>query len=63
LLLPPLMTTIDGGGGDGNNYGDDRPFVRGSLQPPPLGRAVRRNVCLTVVGDGIVGLGVGLLIL
>ncbi len=56
------MTTIDGGGGNGNNYGYDRPFARGSLQLPPLGGAVRRDVCLTVVGNGIVGLGVGLLV-
>ncbi len=62
LLPPPLMTTIDGGGGNGNNYGYDSPFACGSLQPPPLGRAVRRNVCLTVVGDGVVGLGIGSLI-
>ncbi len=32
------------------------------MQPPPLGRAVGRNVCLTVVGNGVVGLGVGLLV-
>ncbi len=62
MLLPPLMTTIDGGGGDGDNYGYDRPFAWGSLQPPPLGGAVGRDVCLTVVGDGVVGLGVGLLV-
>ncbi len=62
MFLPPLMTTIDGGGGNGNNYGCDRPFARGSLQPPPLGGAVGRDVCLTVVSDGVVGLGVGLLV-
>ncbi len=56
------MTTIDGSGGDGDNYGYDRPFARGSLQPPPLGGAVGRDVCLTVIGDGIVGLGVGSLV-
>ncbi len=56
------MTTIDGGGGNGNNYGYDRPFTRGSLQPPPLGGAVGHGVCLTVVGDGVVGLGVGSLV-
>ncbi len=56
------MTTIDGGGGNGNNYGYDRPFARGSLQPPPLGRAVGRDVCLTVVGDGVVVPGIGWLI-
>ncbi len=33
------------------------------MQPPPLGGAIGRNVCLTVVGDGIVGLGVGSLII
>jgi hypothetical protein len=58
LLRPPLMTTIDGGGGDGKNYGYDRPFARGSLQLPPLGGAVGHDVCLTVVGNGVVGLGV-----
>ncbi len=62
MLPPPSMTTIDGGGGNGDNYGYDRPFARGSLQPPPLGGAVGRNVCLTVVGDGVVGLGVGSLV-
>jgi hypothetical protein len=62
LLPPPLMTTIDGGGSNGDNYGYDRPFAQGSLQPPPLGRAVGRDVCLTVVGNGIVGLGVGSLV-
>ncbi len=61
LLPPQLMTTIDGSGSNGNNYGYDQPFARGSLQPPPLGGAVGHDVCLTVVGDGIVGLGVGLL--
>jgi hypothetical protein len=61
-LPPPSMTTIDGGGGDGDNYGYDRPFARGSLQPPPLCGAVGRDVCLTVVGDGVVGLGVGSLV-
>ncbi len=62
MLLPLLMTTIDGGGGNGNSYGYDQPFAQGSLQPPPLGGAVGRDVYLTVVGDGIVGLGIGLLI-
>ncbi len=57
------MTTTDGGGGDDNNYGYDRPFARGSLQPPPLGRAVGCNVCLTIVGDGVVGLGIGFLVI
>jgi hypothetical protein len=62
-LLPlPLMTTIDGGGGNGNNYCYDRPFARGSLMPPPLGGAIGRDVCLTVVGNGVVRLGVGLLV-
>ncbi len=62
-MLPlPLMTTIDGGGGNGNNYGYDQPFARGSLQPPPLSRAVGSNVCLMVVGDGVVELGIGLLV-
>ncbi len=62
-LLPPLsMTTIDGGGSNGNNYGYDRPFARGSLQPPPLGGAVGRNVCLTVISNGVVGLGIGLFV-
>jgi hypothetical protein len=56
------MTTIDGGGGDGNNYGYDQPFAWGSLQPPPLGGAVGCNVCLTVIGDGVVGLGIRLLV-
>ncbi len=32
------------------------------MQLPPLGRAVGRDVCLTVVGNGVVGLGVGLLV-
>ncbi len=32
------------------------------MQLPPLGGAIGHNVCLTVVGNGIVGLGVGLLI-
>jgi hypothetical protein len=32
------------------------------LQPPPLGGAVGRDVCLTVVGNGVVGLGIRLLI-
>jgi hypothetical protein len=63
LLPPPLMTTINDGGGDGNNYGYDQPFTRGSLQPPPLGGAVGRNVCLTVVGNGVVGPSVGLLVI
>ncbi len=63
LLLPPSMTTIEGGGSNGDNYGYDRPFARGSLQQPPLGGAVRRDVCLTVVGDGVVGLGIGLLVI
>ena len=62
MLPPRLTTTIDGGGGDGDTDGYDRPFARGSLQPPPHGGAIGRNVCLTVVGDGIVGLVVGLLI-
>ncbi len=62
LLPPPSMTKIDGSGGDGDNYGYDRPFARGSLQPPPLGGAIGCNVCLTVVRDGVVGLGVELLI-
>ncbi len=62
MLLPPLTTTIDGGGGDGDTDGYDRPFARGSLQPPPLGGALGRDVCLTVVGDGVVRLGVGLLV-
>ncbi len=57
------MTTIDGGGGDGNNYGYDRPFARGSLQPPPFGGAIGRDVCLTVVGNGVVRLGVGSLVI
>ncbi len=59
MLPPPSMTTIDGGGSDG---GYDQPFTRGSLQPPPLGGAVGRDVCLTVVGNGVVGLGVGSLV-
>jgi hypothetical protein len=63
LLPPPPTTTIDGGGGDGNNYGYDRPFARGSLQLLPLGRAVGRDVCLTVIGDGVVGLAVRSIIL
>jgi hypothetical protein len=63
LLPPPSMTTIDGSGGNGNNYGYDQPFVRGSLQPPPLGWAVGHDVCLMVVGDGVVGLGVGLFVI
>ena len=62
MLPPRLTTTIDGGGGDGDNDGYDRPFARGSLQPPPLGGALGCDVCLTVIGDGIVGLGVGLLV-
>jgi hypothetical protein len=62
LLPPPSMTTIDGGGGNGNNYGYDQPFAQGSLQPPPLGRAVGCDVCLTVVGNGVVRLGIGLLV-
>jgi hypothetical protein len=33
------------------------------LQPPPLGGAVGRDVCLTVVGDGVVGLGIGSLVI
>jgi hypothetical protein len=32
------------------------------LQPPPLGGAVGRDVCLTVVGDGLVRLSMGLLV-
>ncbi len=63
MLPPPSMTTIDGGGGNGNNYDYDRPFVRGSLQPPPLGGAIGRDVCLMVIGDGVVGLGVGSLVI
>ncbi len=62
LLPPPSMTTIDGRGGDGNNYGYDQPFAWGSLQPPPLGGAIGHDVCLTVVGNGVVGLGVKLLL-
>ncbi len=62
-LLPlPSTTTIDGGGGNGDNDGYDRPIVQGSLQPPPLGGAVERDVCLTVVNDGVVRLSVGLLV-
>ncbi len=62
-LLPPLlMTTIDGGGSNGNNYGYDQPFARGSLQLPPLGGAVGCDVCLTVISNGVVGLGVELLV-
>jgi hypothetical protein len=63
MLLPPLTTTIDGGGGDGNNDGYDRPIARGLLQPPPLGGAVGCDVCLTVIGDGIVRLGVRSLVI
>jgi hypothetical protein len=63
LLLLPSMTTIGGGGGNGNNYGYDQPFARGSLQPPPLGGAIRRDVCLKFVSDGVIGLGVGLLVI
>ncbi len=33
------------------------------MQPPPLGGAVGRDVCLTVVGDGVVGLGIGSLVI
>ncbi len=33
------------------------------MQPPPLGGAVGRDVCLTVVGNGVVGLGVGSLVI
>ncbi len=33
------------------------------MQPPPLGEAVGRNVCLMVVGDGVVRLGIGLLVI
>jgi hypothetical protein len=33
------------------------------LQPPPLGGAVGHDVCLTVVSNGVVGLGIGFLIL
>ncbi len=62
MLPPPSTTTIDGGGGDGDNDGYDRPIAQGSLQPPPLGGAVERDVCLTVVGDGVVRLGVGSLV-
>ncbi len=32
------------------------------MQSPPLGGAVGRDVCLTVVGDGVVLLGIRLLI-
>ncbi len=32
------------------------------MQPPPLGGAIRHDVCFTVVGNGVVGLSVGLLI-
>jgi hypothetical protein len=63
LLLPLLTTTIDGGGGNGNNDGYDRPIARGSLQSLPLSGAVGRDVCLTVVGDGVVGLGIGSLVI
>jgi hypothetical protein len=62
LLLPPLMTTIDGGGSDGDNDGYDQPIARGLLQPPPPGGAVGRNVCLMVVGNSVVRLGIGSLI-
>jgi hypothetical protein len=62
-----VATAIDdnnnGGGGDGDNYGYDQPFAGGSLQPIPLGGAVGRDVCLTVVSNGIVGLGIGLLVI
>ncbi len=37
---------------------NDRPIVWGLLQLQPLGGAFGHGVCLTVVGDGIVGLGV-----
>jgi hypothetical protein len=63
LLPPTLMTTIDGGGGNGDNYGYDQPFAWGSLQPPPLGGAIGHDVCLTVVGDGVVRLSVRLLVI
>ncbi len=33
------------------------------MQPPPLGGAAGRNVCLTVIGNGVVGLGIGLLVI
>ncbi len=33
------------------------------MQPPPLGGAIGCDVCLTVVGDGVVGLGIGLLVI
>ncbi len=33
------------------------------MQLPPLGGAAGRDVCLTVVGNGIVRLGVGLLVI
>ncbi len=33
------------------------------MQLPPLGRAVGRDVCLTVIGNGVVGIGVGSLVL
>jgi hypothetical protein len=32
------------------------------LQLPPLGGAVGRDVCLTVIGNGVVGLGIGSLV-
>ncbi len=63
LLLPPSTTTIDGGGGNGNSDGYDRPIARGLSQLLPLGGAVGHDVSLTVIGDGVVGLGVGLLVI
>ncbi len=63
LLPPPSTTTIDGGGSDGDNDGYDRPIVQGLLQLLPLGGAVERNVCLTVIGNGVVRLSIGLLVI
>jgi hypothetical protein len=62
FLLPQLTTTIDGGDSNGNNDGYDQPITWGLLQPPPLGGAIGRDVCLTVIGDGVVGIGVRLLV-
>ena len=36
--------------------------IHESSQPPPHDRSVGRDVCLAIVGDGIVGLGVGLFV-
>ncbi len=33
------------------------------MQPPPLGEAVGRDVCLTVVSNGVAGLGAGSLVI